>query len=65
MDDKGDVQNVPDIAMIFEQMKLLARNMENDVTDFYKAFSNLMTACHKWHCMAEDEVLRVRSGTII
>jgi hypothetical protein len=44
---KGGVQNVPDIAVVFEQAKLLARNMEKDATDFYKSSLNPMTACHK------------------
>ena len=62
---KGSVQNVPDMAVIFEQAKLLARNMEKDVTYFYKASSNLMAACHMWHYKGEVEALQVRSGTII
>jgi hypothetical protein len=62
---KAGVQHVPDIVVVFEQAKLLARNMEKDVTDFYKACEDPNTACHMWHYKGEDGVLHVRSGTII
>ncbi len=31
---EGGAQNVPDIVVVFEQAKFLARNTEKDVTDF-------------------------------
>ncbi len=62
---KRGVHNVPEISVVFEQAKLLAYIMENDVTDFYKACSNPMTTYHRWHYMTEVGVLQVRSGTII
>jgi hypothetical protein len=52
-------------VVVFEQAKLLARNMEKDATDFYKACVDPNTACHRWHYIGEDGVLHVRSGTII
>ena len=46
MDEEGGVQNVPDMVVVFEQAKLLARNMEKDVTNFYKTRSSPITTCH-------------------
>jgi len=42
----GGLQNVLDIAMVFQRAKLLARNMKKDVTAFYKACADPNTACH-------------------
>ncbi len=59
------MQNVPKLNVVFEQAKMSARNMEKDVTDFYKACRDTMTTCHTWHFRTEDAILRIRSGTII
>ena len=59
------MQDVPDFDVVFARAMLLARSMENEVKDFYRACSNLNITCHKWHYRAEDGVLYAHSGSIL
>jgi len=60
---KEDVPGVPHIDVVYAQANLLSDNMKTDITDSYNGCARPKVACHRWHCMTEDE--GIRSGTII
>ena len=62
---KGGVQIFPHIDVAYDQARLLADAMKDDIRDFYNGCATPERACHRWHCMAKDGTYSTRSGTVI
>jgi len=59
------VRGVPEVDVLYNEAIVLAEAMQKDIMIFYRRCANTITTCHKWHFMATDGELYVRSGTTI
>jgi len=62
---KGVVPAVPDIDIVYEQAKLLADNIKQDIRDFNNGCARPERACHRWHNRSLSGTYSIRSGTVI